>query len=279
MEVVHDKGTTTIPSRPLRVVALDGSLVGAVAGLDVDVVGYTLDVPELPGYFQGDRTAGGVAVGTLAEPSIERIAALQPDLIVSSTVRHDALYPALSRIAPTVFTATTGPTWKDNIRLVAQALGRSRSAEEQLPAYEARARAVGAAIAAGSADPTISLVRFVGPGKPARLYGNASFPGIVLADAGLARPAVQDVDEFMVEISPEQIELAEGDRIFYTDPALDENASDTSMADFTGNDLWNRLTGEKTAVADDRWYSSVSVQGAHLILDDLAAAFGVDPQV
>lgn len=276
--VTHHRGTTEIAAAPQRVVALDTSLVAAVSGLGVDVVGYTLDQPKLPLYLQSDETTDGVSVGTLASPSLEQIAALQPDLIVSSSVRHDDLYDQLAQIAPTVFTETTGPTWKDNIRLVAQALGKQAEAEAQLAAYEQRAAAVGTEINAQAGDPTISLVRFVAPSKPARLYGHDSFPGIVLQDAGLARPAIQDVDEFMVEISPEELTKADGDHIFYTDPSLDEYPGDSSMASFTGSALWPALTGVKHPISDDRWYPSVGVQGAHLILDDLAAAFSVDPQ-
>lgn len=276
--VTHHRGTTEIPAAPQRVVALDNSLVAAVAGLGVDVVGYTLDQPKLPAYLQAPETADGVSVGVLASPSLEQIAALKPDLIVSSSVRHDELYEQLAQIAPTVFTETTGPTWKENIRLVAQALGKQSEAEAQLAAYEQRAAAIGAEINAKAGNPTISLVRFVAPSKPARLYGNASFPGIVLKDAGLARPAIQDIDDFMVEISAEELTKADGDQIFYTDPSLDEYPGDSSMATFTASALWPALTGTKHAISDDRWYPSVGVQGAHLILDDLATAFAVDPQ-
>lgn len=276
--VTHHRGTTEIPAAPQRVVALDGSLVAAVSGLGVDVVGYTLDQPKLPAYLQNPETADGTSVGLLASPSLEQIAALKPDLIVSSSVRHDDLYDQLAQIAPTVFTETTGPTWKENIRLVAQALGKQAEAEAQLAAYSKRAAAIGAEINATAGNPTITLLRFTAPSKPARLYGNASFPGIVLKDAGLARPANQDIDKFMVEISAEELTKADADQIFYTDPSLDEYPGDSSMSAFTSSALWPALTGTKHAISDDRWYPSVGIQGANLILDDLATAFNVDPQ-
>ncbi|MBB2901972.1 iron complex transport system substrate-binding protein [Kineococcus radiotolerans] len=271
--VEHDRGSTTVPAAPERVVALDDSLVGAVAGLDVQVVGHTGEPAGLPEVFRLPRTEGSTHVGTLAEPNLEAIAALQPDLIVSASVRHEELYDELSAIAPTVFTATTGPAWKDNVRLVARALGREEAGEQQLADYEERAAAVGADINAAAGRPTISLVRFLSAEDPARLYARASFPGIVLRDAGLARPARQDVDEFAVEVSPEQIDAAAGDRVFYSRYDVDDPAA---AGRFTGNGLWRALPAT-TEVSDERWYTSVGVQGAHLILDDLAAAFGVDP--
>ena len=68
---------------------------------------------------------------------------------------------------------TTGPTWKDNIRLAAKALGQEQFAEKEVSSYEAAAKATGAAIKAKAGNPTISVVRFVD--GPTRLYQNSSF--------------------------------------------------------------------------------------------------------
>ncbi len=98
--------------------------------------------------------------------SIEQIAALQPDLILSAEVRNGKDYEALSAIAPpTVFSQSTGPTWKDNIRLAARALGKEDLAEQKIADYEARAKAIGDEINATADNPTVSVVRFAG-GKP-----------------------------------------------------------------------------------------------------------------
>ncbi|GAA4473555.1 hypothetical protein GCM10023094_07420 [Rhodococcus olei] len=46
---------------------------------------------------------------------------------------------------------------------------------------------------------------------------------------------------------------------------------------FVTNPLWAGLRGRKIDVDDTVWMSAVSVQGAEGILDDLAAAYEVDP--
>lgn len=56
---------------------------------------------------------------------------------------------------------TTGPTWKDNLRLQAEALGQEELVEKEIGAYEAAAKATGAAINAKAGNPTISVVRFL----------------------------------------------------------------------------------------------------------------------
>lgn len=177
--------------------------------------------PGLPDYLGSTRdefAADAISVGTVGAVSLEKIAALQPDLIISAEVRDGKNYEQLSAIAPTVFTQTTGPTWKDNIRLVGEALGKEDLAAQKIGEYEARAAAVGSAINKTANNPVISVVRFAGE-PTARLYRTTSFSGIVLEDAGLARPENQGPDpadpgNIMMKISPELINEADADVIF-----------------------------------------------------------------
>ena len=53
-------------------------------------------------------------------------------MILSNEVRHEDLYDELSRIAPTVFAADVGDTWKENFLLDAEALGQEVRAQELL---------------------------------------------------------------------------------------------------------------------------------------------------
>ncbi|ABG98220.1 MULTISPECIES: ABC transporter substrate-binding protein [Rhodococcus] len=282
--VDHFRGSTEIPAAPQRIVALDNSFTDAVLLLEAPLVGYVdYREPGLPDYLGSSRNefaAEAESVGKVSTASLEQIAALQPDLIISAEVRDGKNYEQLSAIAPTIFTETTGPTWKDNIRLVGKALGKEELAEQKIGAYEERAAAVGAEINDTASNPVISVVRFAGE-PTARLYRTTSFSGIVLSDAGLARPQSQgpdpaDPDNIMQAISPELISEAEGDAIFvstWQDPA---GKSAEAAKPFLESPLWQTLKGRKVDVDDARWMSPVSIQGAHLILDDLSDTFGVD---
>jgi iron complex transport system substrate-binding protein len=265
------------------VVALDASFVDATLILDTPVFGYT-DYRsingKLPDYLGEDRTtyaADAQAVGTLAEPNLEKIAALDPDLIISAKVRHEKLYDQLSAIAPTVMSETTGPTWKDNIRLEAKALGQEELAEKEISSYEQAAKTVGDAINAKASNPAISIVRFVD--GPTRLYQKKSFSGIVLKDAGLARPKSQDVEDFALEISPERIKDADGDAIFVSEFADEKGLSAKSAAQFKANPLWKPLAPKVHEVPDLTWMTAVGLQGAWVILTDLAKTFEVPAPV
>lgn len=275
--IQHDQGQTTIPAQPERVVALDNSLVEAVVALDAPLVGGIGSYRDQKGFpdYLGDAVADTEDVGPLEAPNLEAIAALQPDLIVSASVRHEALYQQLSAIAPTVFVKTTGPIWKDNIRVLGEALGRADKADQILTDYETRAAKLGAAINEKAGNPTVSMVRFLD--GPTRLYAKDSFSGILFQDMGLARPPAQDVNEFAVEIGEEEIRKADADYIFVTVYSGGEQASGRVRS----NPLWQQLVGVRAGnvyeVEDAIWMTSVSLQGADRMMDDMAGIFGVDP--
>ncbi len=177
--VTDAMGSTEIPAEPTRIVALDQTYVDAALVLDTAVVGFTdirgRDSRTPPPYLaepMARLAPDARSVGKRATPSLEQIAVLQPDLIVSANVRAKGIYAELSRIAPTVFSQTTGPAWKDNLRLLAQATGKEELAQTRLVEYEQRARALGDAIrAAKGKNPTITVIRFSDlqtPALPAR---------------------------------------------------------------------------------------------------------------
>ncbi|WP_017972950.1 ABC transporter substrate-binding protein [Actinopolyspora halophila] len=280
--VEHAMGTTDITGTPKRVVALDASFTSAVMALDTDVVGYTTfgGRKELPEYLGEDRREHGdraSRVGSLSEPDLEKVVATDPDLILSAKVRHEKLYGQLSEITPTVFSRTTGGTWKQNLLLTGRALGKEKLARRRLDAYEQRAKTVGDNIRAEVGhNPTISIVRFAGE-PTVRLYSAESFPGIVQDDTGLTRPRGQPTgDGIAVNLSQERIPELDAEHIFlsvYPDQAGD---AAESRKKFTSSPLWSKLTGRVHEVDDLTWMTSVGLHGAHAILDDLAEAFGVD---
>lgn len=194
--VEHAMGKTTIEKQPVKVAALDSSYVDAVFALETQLAAYTLfpaSGEKFPDYLkaEADKYAKNAKpVGELEQTKLEQVLVAEPDLILSAKVRHENLYSVLSARKPTVFSAETGKTWKDNIRLAGKALGKEQLAETKIKAYEDRAAKVGAAIKAKAGKtPTVSVVRFVD--GPTRAYSMNSFIGIVLKDTGLGRPRIR----------------------------------------------------------------------------------------
>lgn len=266
-------GPVKVPDQPQRVVVLDTAELDSAITLGVKPVGATSAGTSsgFLDYLPQDELAGIKNVGAIASPNLEAIAALKPDLILSSKVRDGAHYEALSNIAATVLTESTGAPWKANFQLHAAALGRTAQAAQALTAYQDHVKAVTAALggAANAAATKVSMVRFV-EGADIRLYGNASYIGTVLKDVGLARPSAQDVDQLSVDVSPEQIDKAEGDALFYATYGDPKAAKETQV---TGSSLWKGLpavaAGHAHRVDDQLWYQGIGYTAAGKILDEL----------
>ncbi|WP_369182605.1 ABC transporter substrate-binding protein [Streptomyces sp. Y1] len=278
--VKHAAGTAEIKAQPKRVVVLDSGELDDVTLLGITPVGAVSPHMKTEGGFPNylkDKIKDTKDVGPMNEPNLELIASLKPDLILSSKVRHAKVYDQLNAIAPTVLAETTGFPWKDNLALYAQALGKEDEAKKALADYEARAKKLGEAIKAknNGTMPTASVVRFVA--GPTRLYAKSSYSGVVLKDVGLTRPAAQDVDKNIIEVSAEQIGQADADLVFVTTA---DDPTKTKESEVQQTPVWQGLNAVKNNkvvnVPDETWMSGIGVQAADAMLVDIAKAAGVD---
>ncbi|RZU30561.1 ABC transporter substrate-binding protein [Blastococcus saxobsidens] len=267
--VEHAMGSTEIPAEPERVVVLDTGELDSALALGVTPVGaVTTDVSEQFLSYLAEDAEGIDVVGTIAEPDLEAIAALQPDLILSNSVRHEDIYDQLAQIAPTVFAADLGDTWKENFLLDAEALGKEEEAEELLGDYEQQAAELGEAIGDAGAT-TISPLRFVG--GPIRAYQPQSFIGTVLADIGLDLVELPGGEgATFAELGEEQLTQANGDVVLYSSYG---SADESGEAAVVAGPLWSRLpavqNGRAYAVDDDVFYTGIGLRAATLQLEQL----------
>ena len=268
--VAHAMGTATITGTPKRVVVLDTGELDSAVALGVKPVGAVEAIAGegLPAYL-GDEAKDIELVGTIEQPNVEAIAALRPDLILSSKVRHEAIYDQLARVAPTVFSEEVGVTWKENFALHAEALGRSGEASRLQAEYDDKARALRAELGGKRADSAVSVVRSVG--DEVRIYLKANFLGTILADAGLPRPKAQDKDEFSETATPERIPDLDGDLMILSHFGDDHRL----LKRLQDNRLWGRLNVVKAdrvfEVPDDLWFLGIGNFAARKVLDDLRA--------
>ncbi len=266
--VQHAMGTSDVPLSPQRVVVLDTGELDSVLALGVKPVGAVrADEATGPQAYLEQQAKGIQEVGTIQAPNLEAISALKPDLILSNKVRHEDIYEKLSGIAPTVFAESVGKSWKENFRLAGDALGKSEQADRVLAQYEAKAKAVGQKFGKPG-DIEVSMVRFMANGI--RLYGQGSFIGTILADAGFARPQIARTDKTFVQIGPEQLSSADGDLLFYAGYGKDGASQQAKLA---ADPLWKRLgavsKGTAKPVSDDLWYLGIGPLAANKVLDEL----------
>ncbi|GIV97594.1 MAG: iron siderophore-binding protein [Herpetosiphonaceae bacterium] len=271
--IQHAMGETKVPAQPQRVVVLDTGELDSALALGVKPVGAVSAFAdgEFPAYLR-DQTEGIKNVGTIQEPNLEAILALKPDLILSSKLRHEAIYEQLSKIAPTVFTESVGVTWKENFKLHAEALGKTAEYERLMQQYNDRMAEFRQKMGDQLAETEVSVVRFL-PGQ-VRIYMNASFIGTVIKDAGLPRPAVQNKDVFMEEGTKERIPDFDADVMFVTTYGPAEK---TDLAAYKNDPLWSQLSvvrnGKVYEVDDSYWMLGIGIQAAQKVQDDLFKIF------
>ncbi len=271
-DVEHAMGETEVPENPERVVVLDTGELDSAITLGVKPVG-AVEATEGAGYPQYlDGTEGIENVGTIEQPNLEKIASLEPDLILSSKLRHEQIYDQLSGIAPTVFTESTGVTWKENFDVHAEALGKTGEAERAKDEYRTRVEEFGSSV--GENAPEVSVVRFLA--GDTRIYQKASFIGTVLEEAGLPRPPSQDVDDFAItNASAELIPEMGGDVVFVTTYGPEE---ESTKGEILNDPLWQRLEavqrGRVYEVSDDLWMLGIGYTAANGVVDDLTEYLG-----
>ncbi|WP_084734233.1 ABC transporter substrate-binding protein [Rhodococcus sp. RD6.2] len=269
--VEHAMGSATLPSVPERVVVIDSPHLDALVALGITPVGATESGAGegFPSYLAGGLD-GTTSVGTTAEPDIEAIAGLAPDLIIGSKVRHEKIYDQLSAIAPTVYSVNSGTDWQEQARVTAAAVDETPEMDALLTSLADRTVQVGQDV--GAEGRTVSMVRF----RPTnfRLYGPSTFSGSILTQAGFDL-GERDWNEYsMLELSPEHYAQIDGDVVFYTNPGGDPSA--TTMGTVTG--IWGTLPavqgGKVFEFEDETWMVGIGVVGANLILDQIGAALG-----
>lgn len=262
--VEHVRGTTEVPVEPRRVVVLEPLELDTAVALGVTPVGAAVasNVVGIPGYLGVQDVA---SVGTVPEPDLEAIAALDPDLILGTESRHSELYDQLSGIAPTVFMTTQADPWQDNVKFVGEALGKSEEAAGLLHDFEARCDEIAARNSPGV---TGNLIRLRDEATLS-LYSPTSFAGSAMECAGFTIPDREWTEGIQTDISPEQVPEAAADHVFI--PTADVQDTSVVPALVAGNP---QAFPNVHLVDTSYWISGVGPLGGQKVLVDLAEIVG-----
>lgn len=258
--IEHAFGTSVIEAEPQRVV---------VAGFNETDYLYSLGIAPVAahewwgGYdFVAGPWAEDLRKELGAEPevleewdiNVEWVAAQEPDLIVAAYADLDrAVYDQLSRIAPVVAQhedyAEWETPWREQLRQIAEAVGRSDRAEEVIADVDATIAELvaahpefaGATFDTGGLDDSGSF----------STYSSGDIVNQLLAELGMKVPEEYDemADGVYVTISPERADLLDLLDVFVV---LDETGTMTdTMADIP-TFASTRLHQEGRVVAPDR---------------------------
>jgi iron complex transport system substrate-binding protein len=268
--IKHALGETRVPVNPQRVVVLSTGLLDAAIALGITLIAAPQSGGEFPAYL-GDATEGIKPLGDpTAEPNLERIAALEPDLILTEEYSGEVFggYENFSEIAPTVpITFASSAKWREYVAQAAKTLGRKKELAEAKAAYEEHAAKVAGKIAPAVEGKKVSTLRI----EPETIlaYGPDTFSGTVLADAGVSLLVPTGVKETYgyYEVSPELLPKVAGDVIFVYGP------EPGAVEELTANPLWDELPAVQNGLAFEvdfeHWLRGVGYSAANAILDDL----------
>ncbi|MCT7659148.1 iron-siderophore ABC transporter substrate-binding protein [Mycobacterium deserti] len=273
--VRHAAGETEVRADPQRIVVLAGDQLDALCalGLQSRIVAAALPdgSTDQPSYL-GSVIHDVPGAGTRSAPDIAAIEAADPDLILGSESATPEAFDALSAIAPTVFTGPPGPAWQDNLRTVGAATGRFDSANALIDGFTRAADKIGTDNDAVHFQ--ASVVQLTD--TTLRVYGADTFPGSVLADVGVERPAAQRfTDKPYVEIGTTDLadadfSAADGDIVYLS---FDSPAAKDRATEVLDSDAWRALSAMRDnrvfAVNNEVWQTGGGIVAARGVLNDL----------
>jgi iron complex transport system substrate-binding protein len=274
--IEHAMDTTEIKGTPERVVILTNEGTEALLALGVKPVGAVKSWTGNPWYDHiKDKMEGVKELGTEAEPNLEAIAALKPDLIIGNKLRHEKIYEQLKAIAPTVFSETLRGNWKDNFMLYAKAVNKEEKGKEVIAEYDKRIEDLKAKLG-DKLKMKVSIVRFMA--GDVRIYHKDSFSGVILDQLGFARPESQNVNDFAeMGVTKERIPAMDGDILFYFTYETGDGEASKLEKEWINDPLFKSLNvakqGKVYKVSDTIWNTAGGVLAAHLMLDDIEKYF------
>lgn len=141
--VNHELGETKVPKNPEKVIVFDFGMLDTLDYLGIDVIG----VPQMniPDYLEKYRSNDYENIGSLKEPDFEKIANIDPDLIIISTRQADQ-YDELSKLGAVIHLGVDYENYydsfKENVTIIGEIFSKEKDVEEALTDIEERINAL-----------------------------------------------------------------------------------------------------------------------------------------
>ncbi|MEL6893933.1 MAG: ABC transporter substrate-binding protein [Actinomycetota bacterium] len=272
-------GEVEVPTNPQRIVVLDpGEILPTFLELGAPVVAANTPTEDFETtVVPADDLAALTSVG-FPEANFELIAATQPDLIISYFFEGDET-SELREIAPVVEIERDLNDWRLSTRRAADAIGMADKYDAILAEHDARVESLADQLGERVND-EISIVRALG--GFVRMHTRFHFAGQVIESIGFQQPAThqtEDPAERYIQISLEELGQIDGDSLFLFGRGLDDEAIAAAVEEVRSNPLYDTLEvaqADRVFVVDTLAWQQGGVRAADIIVDDIAAAYGVD---
>lgn len=148
IRISHAQGEAVLAAAPQRVAVFDIAALDTLNALGIEAVAGVPKPADRPGSFAGSLSVYNetryAPVGTLFEPDVEAVKALNPDLIIVGGRSRNA-FEAMSALAPTLDLSAAGDpaeTTIRNLEILGEAFGVQERAKSLVAALEADLAAV-----------------------------------------------------------------------------------------------------------------------------------------
>lgn len=135
--VEHELGETEVEKNPEKVVVFDFGSLDTLDKLGIDVVGVPQEnIPSYLDKYEGDDYEN---IGSLKEPDFEKIAEIDPDLIIISGRQAD-MYDELQKLGDTIYLGVDTTRYMDsfteNVKTIGEIFDKEDEAEAELAKVE-----------------------------------------------------------------------------------------------------------------------------------------------
>ncbi len=276
--IEHVLGTTQITGTPKKIVTLYQGATDTLLEFGVKPIGVVESWAEQPIYeYLKSDLEGVTIVGLETQPNLEEIAALKPDLIIATQVRHEEIYEQLSQIAPTVVNTTLYDI-HETTSLIGQSIGQEDQAEKLIADWESRVADFKEKIATNENYPfSVAVTNY--RADHARVYVQG-FAGSILTELGFKEPKnLQGQKLDIVKLNDkESISQMDADVIFQF--MEDDAAVKNTYKEWSEHPLYLNLDAVKNeqvyTVNEIVWNLAGGLQSANLMLDELYTHFKLE---
>ena len=263
----------TFETRPVRVACLTEICPDILAELGLEPVAVNDPLSSDPRFFGSRADEFQVIGGSFFEPSLEDIAAVEPDLVIGLGGVHDGLREALQPIAPLYIVNPL--TYEDSIsylKEIGSAMGRSAEAEEaeqrflsKLEDYKARSPKDRTALVMYGSDVNFGIdTEGALTGGLLAEVTDYPWPNPPLDQGGHASGGMQFSLEGVLNVDPDVIFVQTIAFPGFEPPPLAEQLAE--------NPLWSELkavqNGEVHEVSFGLWSTGRGTRSLGLVLDE-----------
>ncbi|ARA98002.1 MULTISPECIES: ABC transporter substrate-binding protein [Geobacillus] len=206
---------------------------------------------KFPEMFK-DITGSTVSIGEKAQPNIEEILKLKPDVIFSTTKFPPDVAQKLEKIATTIPISHISTDWEANLRVLAEVTGTQDKAEEVLNQYKKDLEEANAKLGDKLKDKKVVAVR-IRSGNIMIYPPNVFFNPSLYTDLGFTVPQEIQNAKAQEVISLEKFSEMNPDYIFVQFSEDENKNNPKALEELQNNPIWKSIN----AVKNDKVFVNV----------------------